>query len=195
MEAQRSVPSVKARAAHWSVAETRALVEAWEPLHQRRRQAQGDPWVPPHRRRSSLDDLVDEDWRAVAVAVSNSSRGIHRTAEQCKTRMRYLKTRYALEVSKKTTSSWKFFGVLDPTFARAMPLKKPKVEEVAREVGETSGAAEEERGGRGEAAGSTSAGAGSSVAAVLMRVADLCERVMLKWIEVQEAEKAAKDHP
>ncbi|CAN6328445.1 unnamed protein product [Urochloa humidicola] len=118
MATRSSFPSVHARAPRWSVAETRALVEAWEPLHQRRRQAQGDPWVPPHQRRSSLD-LVDEDWRAIAAAINTE-----RTPEQCKSRINYLKVCYIRELSKEKPSSWKFFAV-DPSSTLSLPGRCP----------------------------------------------------------------------
>lgn len=190
-------------APRWSVEETQALLEAWAPVHQRRLQAQGDPWVRPQRRRSSLN-LVAEDWREIADAVNNRRARANQTAERCKSRMKYLRSRYAVELLEKP-STWKLFDVVAPFFD---PLLKPKGgvpssaaadADAAEEDGDPAAEEEEDGGpaaaGRGndsEAAGSRAAAgtARTSVQVLLLRMTEMCERVMLKWLENDAAEKA-----
>lgn len=191
-------------APRWSVEETQALLEAWAPVHQRRLQAQGDPWVRPQRRRSSLN-LVAEDWREIADTVNSRRARANQTAERCKSRMKYLRSRYAVELLEKP-STWKLFDVVAPFFD---PLLKPKGgvpssaaadADAAEEDGDPAAEEEEEDGGpaaagRGndsEAAGSRAAAgtARTSVQVLLLRMTEMCERVMLKWLENDAAEKA-----
>jgi hypothetical protein len=118
--------------------------------------------------------------------------------------MKYLRSRYAVELLEKP-STWKLFDVVAPFFD---PLLKPKGgvpssaaadADAAEEDGDPAAEEEEDGGpaaaGRGndsEAAGSRAAAgtARTSVQVLLLRMTEMCERVMLKWLENDAAEKA-----
>ncbi|CAN6342206.1 unnamed protein product [Urochloa humidicola] len=107
----------------WTDEETEALLDAWAPLHPRRRQAQGDPWVPRRQRRPCA--LVKEDWRAVSVAVKSSRSTAagprpEWTDNQCKERIRTLCKMYRKDLARPPRCKW--FHKLDAVLGAAVPV-------------------------------------------------------------------------
>ncbi|CAN6333259.1 unnamed protein product [Urochloa humidicola] len=111
----------------WTDEETEALLDAWAPLHPRRRQAQGDPWVPRRQRRPCA--LVKEDWRAVSVAVKSSRSTAagprpEWTDNQCKERIRTLCKMYRKDLARPPHEPprCKWFHKLDAVLGAAVPV-------------------------------------------------------------------------
>ncbi|KAL6861715.1 hypothetical protein ACP4OV_017415 [Aristida adscensionis] len=104
----------------WSDDETHALVDAWAPLYERRRRCGGPPSHGGDGRVKASGALAARDWQHVAGAVNarRAAGGLRavRTPEQCKLRVRSLRSRYGKELDGGPTE-WRFFPALHAVWA------------------------------------------------------------------------------
>ncbi|KAL6901905.1 hypothetical protein ACP4OV_004781 [Aristida adscensionis] len=172
----------------WSDGETAALIDAWGPLNRRR-----------HPRR-----LLLKEWRAVAGAVNAhraaAGRPSNRDRAHCQNRVHTLKARYKEELARRAPSRWCHFRRLraflgSPAAAATPPsvegkemAKREEEEEEEEEVvtsGGVTGCRTVTTRPRNEAAGTR-----CCAAAVVMKLAEVYERVERLYAESEERQQA-----
>lgn len=197
MPGRSHMPPPESASGNWSDGETTTLIDAWGPVHLRRRPR----------------GLRLEDWRAAARAVNAhraaAGRRFNRTRVQCQTRVRTLKQRYKEELLKQPPSGWHHLPRLHAFLASpddsppGFPARAPAVvakQEVAEEeevAGGGIGLAEDEAaagGGIGLAESwavprrprNAAAGTGFCPGAVVVKLAEVYERVELARIAAEK---------
>lgn len=178
-------PPPESASGNWSDGETSTLIDAWGPVHLRRRPR----------------GLLLTDWRAAASAVNAhraaAGRRFNRTRVQCQTRVRTLKKRYKTELPKQPPSGWRHLPRLHAFLASpddsppGFPATAPEtvVKQEVKEEEVVAGG-----GGIGLAASWTvprrprnaAAGTGFCPGAVVTKLAEVYERVELAKIGAEK---------
>ncbi|XP_002468028.1 trihelix transcription factor ASIL1 [Sorghum bicolor] len=193
----RSPPPPESASGNWSDGETARLIDAWGPVHLRRRPR----------------GLRLEEWRAAARAVNAhraaAGRRFNRTRVQCQTRVRTLKQRYKEELLKQPPSGWRhlprlhaFLASPDDDSPPGIPAGEPAVDakqEVAEEAA-GGGIGLADRWSVPRRPRNAAAGTGFCPGAVVVKLVEVYERVELARIaaekvkmEMQQAQKAMID--